>query len=293
MPPALPAPSPHQARVVCYHQTHYGPNGDYVSILPLVSEASDRIGITHVAIGALHLNERPGDITLNNDAPRAPKHAPLWAEARVMQDVGVKVLGMLGGAAVGTFRRLDGDAAVFEAYYAPLRDELRALGLDGLDLDVEEDMSLAGVVRLIDRLKADFGNAFLVTLAPVAPALLAGRHLSGFDYEALERERGASIAWYHVQFYNYWGTLRDTADYDAIVHRGWPPEKVVVGVLTNPANGNGWVPLDELTATLAALTHTYPRFGGVVGWEYFNSMPGGSERPWEWAELMMKTVTNT
>src|SRR5689334_16069715 len=113
-------------------------------------------------------------------------------------------MGMLGGAAKGSFTRLDLDATTFEAYYTPLRDLIRKRGLDGLDLDVEEPMTLAGIVRLIDRLKEDFGAGFIITLAPVAAALMSERpehNLSGFSYEYLEVMRGKQIAWYNTQFY--------------------------------------------------------------------------------------------
>lgn len=291
MPPTV--PPEFQPRVVCYYQTHHTRNGEHISVLPFITEATDIISITHLIIAAFHLNDGPGNITLNDDAPSAPRNSSIWEEVCILQDIGVQVLGMLGGAAQGSFTRLDGSDADFEAYYTPLRDTIRAHGLDGLDLDVEEEMSLAGIIRLIDRLHADFGDAFLLTLSPVATALQRGRpHLSGFDYEALEVMRGPRIAWYNVQFYNNWGALVDFVAYDAILRQGWPSDKVVVGVLTNPANGQGAIPLDNLRLTLAALVQYYPRFGGVMGWEYFNSLPGGCERPWEWAELMMKTVRN-
>ena len=284
--------SPHQPRVVCYHQTHYNKNGDFVSALPLLTECVDIIGCSHLIIAAIHINERPGDITLNNDPPGAPKHEPLWEEVKVLQDVGIKVLGMLGGAAKGSFARLDRSDAVFEEFYLPLRDVVRAHALDGLDLDVEEEMSLAGIVRLIDRLKADFGQAFTITLSPVATALQGLRHLSGFDYDALEVMRGSSIDCYHVQFYNNWGRLQDFTGIAAILSRGWKPEKVVVGVLTNAANGHGFIQFEELRRILVALRQYVPKFGGVMGWEYFNSVPGGEDRPWEWAESMMKIMRN-
>lgn len=317
MPPTTLPPPQFQPRVICYHQTHYNRAGEYVSILPLLTEPTggDVIAITHLVLAAIHLNDAPGDINLNNDPPNAPKYAQLWEEVRVFQDVGVKVLGMVGGAAKGSFRRLDPRAGSgsgsqeagssesesessllsFERYYGPLRDMVRAHGLDGLDLDVEEDMSLEGIVALIDRLKADFGDDFLITLSPVATALQGLPHLSGFDYEALEALRGASsIAWYHVQFYNGWGQPPTTTyEYDALVTtRGWPPHKLVVGVLTSPQNGHpaSYVSLEDLTPTLSALARAYPRFGGVVGWEYFNSLPGGLDRPWEWADAMMRTL---
>ena len=287
MPPVIP---PFQPRVVCYHQTHYNQEGDYVSILPLLTEASDVVGITHLILAAIHLNQRPGDISLNDDPPNAARNSPLWEEVRIFQDIGVRVLGMLGGAAQGSFTRLDQSEAEFESYYLPLRDVIRQHGLDGLDLDVEEEMSLAGIIRLVDRLKADFGSSFILTMSPVATALQGRPHLSGFDYEALEVMRGSSIDFYNVQFYNNWGKVSDVMDYSAILRQGWSPEKVVVGVLTNPGNGHGWIPFEDIQRTLATMTQFNSKFGGVAGKEYFNSMPGDRQRPWEWAEAMMKML---
>lgn len=283
-----PLSSSHDARVICYHQTHYR-NDQLVSALPLITEAKDFVSITHLIIAALHLNDPPGNITLNDDPPNALKHEAVWDEVSIFQDVGVKVLGMLGGAAQGSFERLDRSDFEFEAYYVPLRDLIRQHRLDGLDLDIEEEMSLNGVIRLIDRLKADFGADFLVTLAPVATALQGRQHLSGFDYEALEVMRGSSIAWYNTQFYNNWGRLDSFADIDAIMRRGWKPEKVVIGVLTNPGNGHGYIEVEQLKMMLAALAQFY-RFGGIMGWEYFNSRPGDEGRPWEWAEKVAQAV---
>ena len=194
---------------------------------------------------------------------------------------------MLGGAAKGTFTRLDQDDAGFEAYYGPLRDMVKEVRLDGLDLDVEEEMSLGGIIRLVDRLKGDFGEGFLVTMAPVANAMVGGKHLSGFDYEALEVMRGNKIDCYHTQFYNNWGRVEGIGQ---ILAKGWKPEKIVVGVLTNPGNGHGFVGWDELRRLLRALREYCPNFGGVMGWEYFNCLSGDEGKPWEWAEAMMKTV---
>lgn len=287
MPPEI---LPFQPRVVCYHQTHRDQDGHFVSILPLLTEASDIVGITHLILAAIHINHNPGDVSLNDDPPDGVQNSPLWEEVRIFQDVGVRVLGMLGGAAQGSFARLDQSEATFESYYQPLRDMVRRHGLDGLDLDVEEEMSLAGIIRLVDRLKADFGSSFIITMSPVATALQGRPHLSGFDYEALEVMRGTSIDFYNVQFYNNWGKLSDAMGYQAILRQGWSPEKVVVGVLTNPGNGHGWVPFEEMQRTLATLSQCTSRFGGVAGWEYFNSMPGDRQRPWEWAEAMMKVL---
>lgn len=289
-PPPLPPRQPPRTstRIVVYHQTHYRNNDkDYVSILPLLTEPT---GITHLIIAAIHLNDTPGDITLNDHPPDNPLFKPLWSEIQLFQDVGIKVLGMLGGAAKGSFTRLDGDEAKFEAFYVPLWGMLRAYKFDGLDLDVEESMSLSGVIRLIDRLKADFGDAFIITLAPVAPALQRGPHLSGFEYDALEVLRGGKISWYNTQFYCGWGSMGDTQGYDLIMACGWPANKVVAGVVTNGENGQGWVPDEILQMVIVTLMERYPGFGGIMGWEYFNSLPGGVEKPWEWAKFIETAV---
>ncbi len=292
MPPAvIPSQSPaQQPRVVLYHQTHYKNSTEFVSLLPLITQAADTVPITHLIIAAIHLNDSPGDITLNNDPPTAPKHEVLWEEVTTLQAIGVKVLGMLGGAAKGSYRRLDRSDDEFESYYAPLREVMRRHKLQGLDLDVEEAMSLEGIIRLIDRLKLDFGADFIITLAPVAQALQGLRHLSGFDYKALEAKRGDRIAWYNTQFYNNWGSFGTFADYDAILCQGWKPEKVVVGFLTNPSLGRGYVEWEELRRTVAVLSQFYRNFGGVMGWEYYCSMPGGESQPWEWAFGMSRCV---
>ena len=287
-----PLPHPALPRLITYYQTHHTPSGTPISVLPLLQNPG--ISLTHLILAAIHINEDPSALTLNDHPPSHPRFTTLWAELRILQASGIKVLGMLGGAAQGTFARLDttsdndnDNTSSFEAYYAPLAALIRQRGLDGLDLDVEEAMSLGGIIRLIDRLRADFGPEFLITLAPVAAALLRAEHnLSGFDYEALEVLRGREIAWYHAQFYCGWGDCSNPAMYEMMLAKGWPAEKIVVGLVTNPGNGGGWVPWNVLGNVLPLLAGRHPRFGGVMGWEYFNSLPGGEEKPWEWAQAM-------
>jgi hypothetical protein len=191
----------------------------------------------------------------------------------------------------------------FEAYYTPLHAIISVHKLSGLDLDVEEEVSLSTVTRLISRLRADFGPSFLITLAPVATALIPDPkipahlrpprpmlasgpspnplhptlpHLSGFSYPELECSVfGREIAWYNTQFYCGWGDAASTLWYDAIIAAGWKPERVVMGVVTHPGNGAGHVSLATLTQNCATLRNKYRNvgkgFGGVMGWEYFNA----------------------
>lgn len=281
--PPIPGGDLQHRRVILYHQTVVA-EGQYVSMLPLLE---NKTGVTHVILAAIHINQDPENLTLNDDRPDSPKFDPLWAEVPLLKQGGVKVMGMLGGAAQGSFQRLDGDQEQFDRYYNPLLAMVRRHGLQGLDLDVEEEMSLQGIIRLIDRLKADQGEDFIITLAPVAAALLGIGNLSGFDYRELEQARASKIAWYNTQFYNGWGPADDPRMYAAMVRQGWSPSRVVYGLLTNPGNGSqGYVPREKISPVLAMLVQQFPNFGGVMGWEYFNALPGARGKPWQWASEM-------
>ncbi|KAF1999250.1 glycoside hydrolase family 18 protein [Amniculicola lignicola CBS 123094] len=295
-------------RLVVYAQTFHQ-DGTYISLLPLLTSNT---GITHVIIAAIHINEDPNGLTLNDHSPDHEVFRQLWGEVRWLQGGGVKVMGMLGGAAKGSYGRLGGGEEDFERYYAPLKSMVDKYGLQGLDLDVEEETPLPVISHLIHRLRKDFGPAFLITMSPVATALLPDPkipahlrppqaivqgiripnplhptlpHLSGFSYPELENsEAGREIAWYNAQFYCGWGDATSTHWYDGIVSAGWKPERVVMGVVGNPSNGAGHVPITKLREVCAKLRDKYPAsgeeegggaggkggFGGVMGWEYFN-----------------------
>lgn len=263
-------------------------DGNFEGLLRLLGS-----GVTHVNIATINLNSS-GRITLNDAAFDDPKNQRLWDEVDTLQQSGIKVVGMLGGARQGFFTALDGDAEGFEAHYARLNNMLFLTELDGLDFHVEEAMSMAGMIRLIDRLRTDFGRQFLITLTPVAPALLGEQNLSGFDYQALEKAFGVHIDWYNTKFYhgsNYVGT-RD--DYNRIIHRGWPARKIVVGLVPISDIRSGWTPEKWLRFTLSTLMKFFPDIGGILGWDVFdptmhNELPG---QPWKWVPMMKKFLIN-
>jgi chitinase len=274
--PSSAAPAADSKRVVVYYQTQYD-NGTYVSPLGLTQ---NNTGVTDVVVAAVHLNS-DGTIHLNDDPPDAATFDQMWTDLHTMQSQGVSVEAMVGGAAAGSFQLLD---TQFDTYYPLLKNFLTTYGLNGVDLDVEESMSQAGIEKLIDSLYADFGPSFKITLAPVGSALSGGGNLSGFSYDQLYQDKGNEIAWFNAQLYNGWGELNDTGSYDSIINHGVvPANKVVAGTVTTSANGSGYVDIGTLQSTIRSLTAKYPDFGGVDGWEYFNSEPGGTAAPWEWA----------
>jgi cyclin-dependent kinase len=103
-------------RLVAYIQTFRSVDGGPLSLLPLLNE---KTGVTHVLLSAVHLNEQPGDITLNEHHPNDTMYDTLWSEVKQLQAGGIKVMMMLGGAARGTFERLSGDDASVSIDHRP------------------------------------------------------------------------------------------------------------------------------------------------------------------------------
>jgi chitinase len=274
---ARPTAAVHQD--VVYYQTQYN-GGDYVSPLPMLT---NRTGVTDVIVAAIHLDSG-GIIHLNDNSPDDPMFTQMWSDLGTMQASGVKVEAMLGGAAAGSYANLATD---FSEYYPLLKNLITEHHLDGIDLDVEESESLGSIEQLINQLRADFGSSFLITMAPVASALEGGGNISGFSYDDLVHADGSAINWYNAQFYCGWGSLSTTANYDAIINYGLvPASKLVAGAVTNPSSCSGYVAPATLEKTVKKLVAEHPDFGGVAGWEYFNSEPGGTAAPWEWAAGM-------
>lgn len=285
-------------RLIIYYQSTHDRSGKPISMLPLITEKN--IALTHLIVCSLHIN-KDGDITLNDHVPTHPRYGTLWQEAQVLRYAGVKIMGMIGGAAVGSFSNetLDsGDANVFNRYYGKLWETIKRYGLQGLDIDVEQPMSQAGVERLILCLRKDFGQEFIITMAPVASALTIqgaryGWNLSGFDYRKLmvaQSGGGKEIAFYNAQFYSGFGDAGSPNQFHQIISdnqdRALAPTKVVIGQLTSPRNGGGFVTAGALANSVNSLRDAYGQIGGIAGWEYFNGQPGGEAEPWKWAQVM-------
>jgi hypothetical protein len=109
------------------------------------------------------------------------------------------------------------------------------------------------------------------------------------DDQAVEpsRPNGKLVSWYNAQFYNGWGDASSTTMYDQIISEGgWSPDRIVMGVLTNPGDGgSGFVKLPTLKSVVGSLGAKHASFGCAVGWEYWAAGTGdGMQYPWMWVK---------
>jgi len=287
-------------RLVMYVQTFIKKDGSPLSLLPLLE---NHTRVTHIILASAHLHETPGEIRLNDDPFDARKYDEMWKEVKTLQEAGIKVSILLGGAAAGTYKNLNGTEDEFYTHYHPLLKLLKKYNLDGLDIDIEETVPISVPLRLLNALYRDMGPSFLLTMTPLASALTLtdteSSNLSGFSYfdlDSLATVPGSDkklISWFNGMFYGHFA--HGPPHYEDLVEAGWNPERVVMGVLDCADDGqpNGFMRIEKLGETIGELREMFEGFGGVAGWEYYDAGCGDGGgaplQPWEW----VRTVGNT
>jgi hypothetical protein len=197
---------------------------------------------------------------------------------------------MMGGAAQGSY---DGalcnkdTGAVQDDYYLGLESMLKYHEVDGLDIDIEEQVHSSCPGNLVQRIRSDFGDDFSITMAPVASDLTGGGgSFGGFSYKEFDQSSaGQQVDWYNGQFYSGFveGSFEDS--YGHAINNGFGPSRVVMGFLNSANDGGGYVGLNHIEEIIANLKSQYSNFGGVDGWEYFDAgSSDGLSQPWMWTK---------
>lgn len=258
------------SRVIVYYQTFYG-------LKPLIKSPS----LTHLHLSSIHFGtNKDGSlyIHLNDLPPEDPQFDPLWTEIAELQQKGVKIVLMVGGAG-GAYQQLFSN---FEAYYAMLKNVIREHQLEGIDLDIEEEVELAQIQMLIRRLRKDFGDDLIISMAPVQSSLQTDNPgMGGFVYKELyQSPEGKEIDYFNGQFYGDYSV----SAYQQAVENGYPAHQVVMGMMSEMLNAEN---RNQVQETLTQLKQEYPDFGGVFTWEEFNAYPD----PLAWVQLMTRWLT--
>ena len=216
--------------------------------------------VTHIHLSSIHFGTSNNEpyIHLNDNPPYDTIFDDVWKELFIADNNNIKIILMVGGAG-GAYTELFGN---FEVYYGMLKTLINTKSfISGIDLDIEEPVSLDNVKMLIKRIKKDFGPNFLISMAPVQSSLQQDYPgMGGFIYKDLYSSKvGKFIDYFNGQFYMNFS--KDS--YDIVVENGYPEEKVVMGMLM----GQDFTKIQE---ELKKLHLEYGKsFGGVFIWEYF------------------------
>lgn len=253
-----------------YYQT-------FIGLDKLLSHVED---VDSIIISSIHFDKNKQgkqNIYLNDNLPSDPKFDTMWMETKEIYDQGKLILLMVGGAG-GAYSELFSD---FDTYYPLLRDLLnKQTHIGGIDLDIEEGVSMDNVKMLIRRLNDDFGKDFIITMAPVAESMITDDSgMGSFKYKDLiKSEEGKRINWFHVQSYESFS--KET--YDEIIKNKWKPEQIVMGMMSGQFTKDTFK--DALQEVKLCLDQ-YPKMGGIFVWEYIDSPPDEND-PSQWCRLM-------
>jgi len=254
----------------------------FVGLHKLLDHVQD---IDVINISSIHFDENKEgikNIYLNDNLPNDPLFDQMWLETESAEAQGTCIMLMMGGAG-GAYTNLFKE---FDTYYPLLRKLLQDKSfIKGIDIDVEEEVTLDNVKSLIRLLKYDMGSDFLITMAPVSESMIAdGSGMGGFSYKELYHSyEGSLINWFNVQCYNSFSY----ETYDQIIKNGYPPEKIVMGMESGQFDKTTFQgALDEVKTTL----DHYPTMAGVYDWEYLNAPPDEHD-PSAWAKLMKRQYT--
>jgi len=264
-------------RVIYYYQTFDKP--DLTNII-------NNTNCTHIHIASIHFSKNKNgspDIHLNDIPLNDSINNNVWNQTEELSKKGIKIILMIGGVG-GAYVDLFAD---FNIYYGLLKQSLKKYSfISGVDLNVEEYLGNNGLDKikmLIRKFNNDFGNDFIITMSPIQSSLVKdGPGMGGFSYKDLYNSpEGKMISYFNTQSYSSYGV----EDYQAIINNGYPPNKIVYGMLSSQYS-------EDAIRTVRKLCQEFSDFGGVYNWEYCDAQP----TPENWSinmSMVMKTYKQT
>jgi len=244
--------------------------------------------VDQIIVSSLHFDDGKQDIEifLNDYSPDDKRFDELWEETQKCFYNNIKILVMMGGAGLA-FHVFFSD---FSKTYKLLLNFLKEKPwITGIDLDVEEYVEINNIKKLINCLKNDMGEDFIITMAPLGSSLANDDSgMGGFDYKQLyESEEGKKIKYFHAQCYN--DNFKENM-YKNIINNGYPPDKIIMGMMSGDYGKSNF---NDALSEVEKILKLYPNMAGVFDWEYLDAPPDKTN-PTIWAKSFknLKVVEN-
>lgn len=253
-------------KTIYYYQT-------FVGLDKLLTHAED---IDVVIISSIHFGK--SKIFLNDNNPNDKLFDKVWYQTENLHNRNTTILLMIGGAG-GAYNNLFND---FENNYNLLKELLeQKTWIDGIDLDIEESVDINNVKMLMDRLINDFGEDFIITMAPLSSSLQNdGSSMGNFNYKDLYKSKqGKYINWFNTQCYDSFSE----ETFDSIIKNGYPANKIVMGMESGQFNEKTF---KNAISTLTNIKNKY-NINGVFDWEYLDAPPSKTD-PSLWCRILKK-----
>ena len=248
-------------KIIYYYQTFVG-----------LEKLKNKNSTTDLIISSIHFGDNK--LYLNDNEPNDEKFKQLWEETETLSKDKLHISCMVGGAG-GAFRELFSN---FDVYYETLRSFLVSKPwIQGINLDVEETVTIENIKKLISKIRDDFGEKFVISMAPVSSAMESDvPGMGGFVYKELfNSKEGKLIDYYNCQCYESFSL----ETYKNIINNGYPENKIVMGMMS------GQFTDDSFEGVVRSIKEKYPNVCGFYDWEYLDAPPNKDD-PSEWAKLV-------
>ena len=249
----------------------------YQSICDLNQLLTHSQDIDVIIVSSIHFGKSNNEpyIHLNDNKPQSHIFDNMWMQIQKLYYQGVTITLMIGGAG-GAYQNLFND---FNTFYPLLKDLLKKNKfISGIDIDIEEPVDINDVKKFINIINKDFGEDFIITMAPVANSLINDSPgLGNFSYKELyNSDEGLHINWFNTQCYGCF----NFNTFDNIIKNNYPPEKICFGMISSDFNNNNF---NNALEEIKKVKNKYYYFQGVFNWEYINSPPNIND-PSQWCK---------
>ena len=217
--------------VIYYYQTFCGLDAIIQS-----KHKPDNIHLSSIHFG-LDSENQPY-IHLNNYTPGDPKFSSVWTQLQQCKQQGINITLMIGGAG-GGYRSLFSNYATYYRILKQLLIDKTGL-ITGVDLDIEEIVSLKDTLKLITDIKHDFPD-MTISMSPVQFSLETDvPGMGGFCYKDILKTN--LVDYFIGQFY----TDFSLDAFTKCVENGYSPEKIVIGMISGQDFGDNLDAISEI-----------------------------------------------
>ena len=243
-----------------------------------IQSAAPQVNYLSLA-GALANGNGPGATSEIVGAGVYQSLAKLQSEIGAWKASGRTIVGVVGGGGDTTTINSQADADAFVAAAVKVID---SLGLQGIDIDLENTPNAAAVASVITQLKAHYGQSFIIALSPRPFELRTGG-----VYRAVIQAAGiANIDLVQPQDYALAGnSLAQQQSYMDADMADWinngliPADKILIGSF-DAAEG------ESLATAIQTYTHYKAQYPGLRGSMFWETREDGSQYSWGWAHQM-------
>lgn len=261
-------------KIIYYYQTFCG-------LENIINDPNTKV--THIHLSSVHFgldsNDKPY-IHLNDNIFTDKKFDTLWEDLKKLKKKGIKIILMVGGAG-GAYNNLFKNYDIYKKLlFTTILNNIPLF--NGIDLDIEEEVSLNNVKLLINDIRSQFGPEFIISMTPIQQSLMTNEPgMGGFIYKDLYNSiEGKEINYFNVQCYD----SLTYQNYKQILDNHYPLNMINLGMISN-------MDLNNVLSEIKKIRKDY-NLAGVYNWEYFNSPPDGTKNPETWSILIANSTNN-